>query len=146
LNLSKIQIYELIFFLINALKLLSCCQEVPEGAPNCLDGLTFVISGTLDRYSHKSVDLHEAELCLQIIACPSLTPSFSIYYFVDVHVHVLFPCTSFRSSIISCHFNSFQSLYFFLFLIYSLEREEAEDLIKRHGGRVTGSVSKKTVI
>ena len=29
---------------------------------------------------------------------------------------------------------------------YSLEREEAEDLIKRHGGRVTGSVSKKTVI
>lgn len=28
----------------------------------------------------------------------------------------------------------------------SLEREEAEDLIKRHGGRVTGSVSKKTVI
>ncbi|KAL2337065.1 hypothetical protein Fmac_011511 [Flemingia macrophylla] len=26
----------------------------------------------------------------------------------------------------------------------SLEREEAEDLIKRHGGRVTGSVSKKT--
>ncbi|WJX43916.1 replication factor C subunit 1 [Trifolium repens] len=49
-------------------------KEVPEGAPNCLDGLTFVISGTLD----------------------------------------------------------------------SLEREEAEDLIKRHGGRVTGSVSKKT--
>lgn len=32
-------------------------------------------------------------------------------------------------------------------LVYycSLEREEAEDLIKRHGGRVTGSVSKKTV-
>ena len=27
----------------------------------------------------------------------------------------------------------------------SLEREEAEDLIKRHGGRVTGSVNKKTV-
>ena len=25
-------------------------QEVPEGAPNCLAGLTFVISGTLDRY------------------------------------------------------------------------------------------------
>ncbi|ONK76241.1 uncharacterized protein A4U43_C03F25480 [Asparagus officinalis] len=50
-------------------------REVPEGAPECLAGLTFVISGTLD----------------------------------------------------------------------SLEREEAEDLIKRHGGRVTGSVSKKTV-
>lgn len=49
-------------------------KEVPEGAPTCLAGLTFVISGTLD----------------------------------------------------------------------SLEREEAEDLIKRHGGRVTGSVSKKT--
>ncbi|ONK68849.1 uncharacterized protein A4U43_C05F16650 [Asparagus officinalis] len=49
-------------------------KEVPEGAPECLAGLTFVISGTLD----------------------------------------------------------------------SLEREEAEDLIKRHGGRVTGSVSKKT--
>ncbi|RZC78493.1 hypothetical protein C5167_002687 [Papaver somniferum] len=49
-------------------------KEVPEGAPNCLLGKTFVISGTLD----------------------------------------------------------------------SLEREEAEDLIKRHGGRVTGSVSKKT--
>lgn len=49
-------------------------KEVPEGAPDCLNGLTFVISGTLD----------------------------------------------------------------------SLEREEAEDLIKRHGGRVTGSVSKKT--
>ncbi|KAI3984985.1 hypothetical protein MKX01_004753 [Papaver californicum] len=46
----------------------------PEGAPHCLAGKTFVISGTLD----------------------------------------------------------------------SLEREEAEDLIKRHGGRVTGSVSKKT--
>ncbi|KAH9699374.1 Replication factor C subunit 1 [Citrus sinensis] len=44
-------------------------KEVPEGAPDCLGGLTFVISGTLD----------------------------------------------------------------------SLEREEAEDLIKRHGGRVTGS-------
>lgn len=25
-------------------------QEVPEGAPDCLSGLTFVISGTLDRY------------------------------------------------------------------------------------------------
>ncbi|MQL84108.1 hypothetical protein Taro_016621, partial [Colocasia esculenta] len=49
-------------------------KEVPEGAPDCLSGLTFVISGTLD----------------------------------------------------------------------SLEREEAEDLIKRYGGRVTGSVSKKT--
>ncbi|KAM0937086.1 putative BRCT domain, AAA+ ATPase domain, ATPase, AAA-type, core, replication factor C subunit 1 [Dioscorea sansibarensis] len=49
-------------------------KEVPEGAPDCLAGLTFVISGTLD----------------------------------------------------------------------SLEREEAEDLIKRHGGRVTGSVSKRT--
>ncbi|KAL1557545.1 replication factor C subunit 1 [Salvia divinorum] len=49
-------------------------KEVPEGAPDCLNGLTFVISGTLD----------------------------------------------------------------------SLEREEAEDLIKRHGGRCTGSVSKKT--
>ncbi|KAF3652146.1 Replication factor C subunit 1 [Capsicum annuum] len=49
-------------------------KEVPEGAPDCLAGLTFVISGTLD----------------------------------------------------------------------SLEREEAEDLIKRHGGRVTGSVSRKT--
>ncbi|PQQ01921.1 replication factor C subunit 1 isoform X3 [Prunus yedoensis var. nudiflora] len=49
-------------------------KEVPEGAPDCLAGLTFVISGTLD----------------------------------------------------------------------SLEREEAEDLIKRHGGRITGSVSKKT--
>ncbi|CAA2992856.1 replication factor C subunit 1 [Olea europaea subsp. europaea] len=49
-------------------------KEVPEGASDCLAGLTFVISGTLD----------------------------------------------------------------------SLEREEAEDLIKRYGGRVTGSVSKKT--
>ncbi|XP_024020317.1 replication factor C subunit 1 isoform X1 [Morus notabilis] len=49
-------------------------KEVPEGASDCLAGLTFVISGTLD----------------------------------------------------------------------SLEREEAEDLIKCHGGRVTGSVSKKT--
>ncbi|XP_051134317.1 replication factor C subunit 1 isoform X2 [Andrographis paniculata] len=49
-------------------------KEVPEGAADCLNGLTFVISGTLD----------------------------------------------------------------------SLEREEAEDLIKRHSGRVTGSVSKKT--
>ncbi|KAJ8486594.1 hypothetical protein OPV22_019079 [Ensete ventricosum] len=49
-------------------------KEVPEGAPECLNGLTFVISGTLD----------------------------------------------------------------------SLEREEAEDLIKRHGGRVTSAVSKKT--
>ncbi|KAJ6827135.1 replication factor C subunit 1 isoform X2 [Iris pallida] len=49
-------------------------KEVPEGATDCLAGLTFVISGTLD----------------------------------------------------------------------SLEREEAEDLIKRHGGRVTSSVSKKT--
>ncbi|KAJ4958995.1 hypothetical protein NE237_026106 [Protea cynaroides] len=28
----------------------------------------------------------------------------------------------------------------------SLEREEAEDLIKRHGGRVTGSISKKTLM
>lgn len=49
-------------------------KEVPEGAPDCLAGLTFVISGTLD----------------------------------------------------------------------SLEREEAEDLIKRYGGRVTTSISKKT--
>ncbi|CAI9278885.1 unnamed protein product [Lactuca saligna] len=49
-------------------------KEVPEGSSECLSGLTFVISGTLD----------------------------------------------------------------------SLEREEAEDLIKRYGGRVTGSVSKKT--
>ncbi|CAI0447581.1 unnamed protein product [Linum tenue] len=31
-----------------------------------------------------------------------------------------------------------------LTFVISLEREEAEDLIKRHGGRITGSVSKKT--
>eukprot|EP00249_Psilotum_nudum_P023458 c28881_g2_i1 orf=668-3328(-) len=49
-------------------------KALPQGAENCLAGLTFVISGTLD----------------------------------------------------------------------SLEREEAEDLIKRHGGRVTSAVSKKT--
>ncbi|XP_027104985.2 replication factor C subunit 1 isoform X1 [Coffea arabica] len=49
-------------------------KEIPEGATDCLTGLTFVISGTLD----------------------------------------------------------------------SLEREDAEALIKRYGGRVTGSVSKKT--
>ncbi|XP_042440978.1 replication factor C subunit 1-like isoform X2 [Zingiber officinale] len=49
-------------------------KEVPEGAPDCLAGQTFVLSGTLD----------------------------------------------------------------------SLEREEAEDLIKRHGGRITSAVSKKT--
>ncbi|KAL0908836.1 hypothetical protein M5K25_023345 [Dendrobium thyrsiflorum] len=57
-------------------------KEVPEGAPDCLAGLTFVISGTLDSW--------------------------------------------------------------FMWSNFSLEREEAEDLIKRHGGRVTGSVSKKT--
>lgn len=40
----------------NSLNLASLCclisslQEVPEGAPDCLQGLTFVISGTLDRY------------------------------------------------------------------------------------------------
>lgn len=35
----------------------------------------------------------------------------------------------------------------FLFFKYicSLEREEATDLIKRYAGRVTGSISKKTV-
>ena len=32
----------------------------------------------------------------------------------------------------------------FLF-VCSLEREEAGDLLKRYGGRVTGSISKKTV-
>lgn len=47
---------------------------------------------------------------------------------------------------ISYHFQPLQSLYFLPLHIYSLEREEAEDLIKRHGGRVTTSVSKKTVI
>lgn len=31
---------------------LSASQEVPEGAPDCLAGLTFVISGTLDRYPY----------------------------------------------------------------------------------------------
>lgn len=51
------------------------CQVVPEGAPDCLAGLTFVISGTLDRYSQKSLNLHEAELGLQIIASSSLTLS-----------------------------------------------------------------------
>lgn len=35
--------------------------------------------------------------------------------------------------------------FLFLMLLASLEREEAEHLIKSHGGRVTGSVSKKTV-
>ena len=51
---------------------------------------------------------------------------------------------------------SFQLLYTFCIVwawesmlkfdwFYSLEREEAEDLIKCHGGRVTGSISKKTV-
>lgn len=88
------------------------CQEVPEGAPNCLAGLTFVISGTLDRYSHKS--RHRAVHNLHIIAASSLTPAFSNYYFVDVYV--LFPCTVFMSSLISCHFHSLQSLHVFSFV------------------------------
>lgn len=35
------------------------CQEVPEGTSDCLGGLTFVISGTLDRYfsSHREVSV-----------------------------------------------------------------------------------------
>ena len=35
------------------------CQEVPEGSSDCLGGLTFVISGTLDRYfsSHYEVSV-----------------------------------------------------------------------------------------
>jgi hypothetical protein len=37
-----------------------------------------------------------------------------------------------------------KSSYKFLYTC-SLEREEATDLIKRYGGRVTGSISKKTV-
>ncbi|KAH9699368.1 Replication factor C subunit 1 [Citrus sinensis] len=70
-------------------------KEVPEGAPDCLGGLTFVISGTLDR-----------------------NPWYSAFF-----------CDP---------YNVLPGLYLIL------EREEAEDLIKRHGGRVTGSVSKKT--
>lgn len=65
------------------------CQEVPEGAPDCLAGLTFVISGTLDRYfilhfthiSHIFLDLHEAELGLQFIASSSPIPLFSTFFF-----------------------------------------------------------------
>jgi hypothetical protein len=34
-------------------------QEVPEGAPNCLAGLTFVISGTLDRCLFTSFIVHK---------------------------------------------------------------------------------------
>lgn len=49
-------------------------KEIPIGAENCLDGLTFVFTGVLD----------------------------------------------------------------------SLEREDAMDLVKRYGGRVTGNISKKT--
>lgn len=33
-------------------------QEVPEGAPDCLAGLTFVISGTLDRYLFTAFIVH----------------------------------------------------------------------------------------
>jgi len=47
-------------------------QEVPEGAPNCLAGLTFVISGTLDRYSYKSLDLHQAEVSSLMSCLPYL--------------------------------------------------------------------------
>ncbi|KAH9699375.1 Replication factor C subunit 1 [Citrus sinensis] len=65
-------------------------KEVPEGAPDCLGGLTFVISGTLDR-----------------------NPWYSAFF-----------CDP---------YNVLPGLYLIL------EREEAEDLIKRHGGRVTGS-------
>ena len=45
-----------------------------------------------------------------------------------------------------CRFRYFcmKSSYKFLYPC-SLEREEATDLIKRYGGRVTGSISKKTV-
>ena len=39
------------------------CQEVPEGTPECLAGMTFVISGTLDRLV--VLDLH----CLDVKYC-----------------------------------------------------------------------------
>lgn len=51
---EKVQIYEaygsIDFFFGQCIETSFVCQEVPEGAPDCLAGLTFVISGTLDRY------------------------------------------------------------------------------------------------
>lgn len=53
----------------------------------------------------------------------------------------------FRNAV--CPLNDDSSYRSFLVMcssvLASLEREEAEHLIKTHGGRITGSVSKKTV-
>lgn len=48
-----------------------------------------------------------------------------------------------NSGLFIFYYLEFFGINFYIF--FSLEREEAEDLIKRHGGRVTGSISKKTV-
>lgn len=62
----------------------------------------------------------------------------------EINVHCVWLCAFIRYiSLVLCLFLTGLP---FIVPFSSLEREEAEDLIKRHGGRVTGSVSKKTVI
>lgn len=82
------------------------CQEVPEGAPDCLAGLTFVISGTLDRYSmHLLFDIFS-----QFVYALVTTVYFSCSGTFDSDVlHVFFTCDK------SCSFLRICALSFFFF-------------------------------
>ncbi|KAK4482758.1 hypothetical protein RD792_009926 [Penstemon davidsonii] len=160
-------------------------KEVPEGAADCLNGLTFVISGTLD-----SLEREEAEdlikrhggrvtgsvskktnylLCDEDIGGRKSDKAKELgtaFLTEDGLFDMIRASNKSKNTGGRGGFNfgerkdpphkgekevpegAADCLNGLTFVISgtldSLEREEAEDLIKRHGGRVTGSVSKKT--
>ncbi|PON35674.1 Replication factor C subunit [Trema orientale] len=124
-------------------------KEVPEGAPDCLAGLTFVISGfkklirELRRFAlaSRGVSL-EANRGIRA-ACTRLKPHAPQRFKPQRRTPQLTRLKPHRDQLK----RSFRGVFLPPRLevrLKALEREEAEDLIKRHGGRVTGSVSKKT--
>lgn len=122
-------------------------QEVPRGCPDCQTGKTSVLTGALDsRHVVRSKEMPCPETQEASRGHPDyLTSKTFVLQLAAEGCRHESRIAVHSQEVPRGHPDCLTGKTFVLSgVLDSLQREEAEDVVKRHGGRVTGSVSGKT--